>query len=330
VLTPEALAAQDADDTEAPLGEAAAPDQTQQAFAVGDSVRVKLESEMHAQAPRWRKPHLRTPGYIHGARGVIERVCGSFQSPEALAFGGRTRPEVVPTTTLYRVRVPQSQLWTEAVVDAEAVDTVDVEVYQHWLEGVSADDQAPSTPTSTIELTGHGHRHGHGHGDSEHSHGTRTEVELNAVRIEEQKMLPEPRVSIVLLGALLQNGVIEAAALASAVETVERLGSLPAAGAQPDLELDEKGEDDQPGRVGAALVARAWVDDGFRLRLLADASSAAMELGLRASNATATTVLTVLENTPTVHNLVVCTLCSCYPLPILGLSPAWYKSSAYR
>ena len=133
-------------------------------------------------------------------------------------------------------------------------------------------------------------------------------------------MLPEPRAVSVLLGALLGDGVVTPEALAAAVEAVERLGSLPEGG----------GDDAQPGRVGAALVARAWIDDSFRARLLSDASAAAAELGLAASNATATTVLTVVENTAETHNLVVCTLCSCYPLPILGLSPAWYKNANYR
>ena len=82
----------------------------------------------------------------------------------------------------------------------------------------------------------------------------------------------------------------------------------------------------QPGTVGAQLVARAWSDDDFKKKLLEDANAACAELGVAASNSTTATVLTVVENTSAVHNLVVCTLCSCYPLPILGLSPDWYKS----
>lgn len=86
----------------------------------------------------------------------------------------------------------------------------------------------------------------------------------------------------------------------------------------------------QPGTIGAKLVARAWVDENFKAMLLDDANAACAELGIAASNATTTTVLTVVENTPTVHNMVVCTLCSCYPLPILGLSPDWYKARCER
>jgi nitrile hydratase len=74
-------------------------------------------------------------------------------------------------------------------------------------------------------------------------------------------------------------------------------------------------------------VARAWFDPAFRERLLADASAAVAEMGIACP---ADTRLLAVENTPQVHNLVVCTLCSCYPSPLLGLPPDWYKSRSYR
>jgi nitrile hydratase subunit alpha len=77
---------------------------------------------------------------------------------------------------------------------------------------------------------------------------------------------------------------------------------------------------------GARLVARAWTDPPFKARLLADGSAAARESGFEVG----TLKLMVIENTPEVHNLVVCTLCSCYPRMLIGLPPAWYKSAAYR
>jgi nitrile hydratase len=80
-------------------------------------------------------------------------------------------------------------------------------------------------------------------------------------------------------------------------------------------------------RNGARIVARAWVDPAFRGRLLADGTSAAAEFGFVGRQAEE---LVVLENTADVHNLVVCTLCSCYPWAILGLPPVWYKSPPYR
>ena len=75
---------------------------------------------------------------------------------------------------------------------------------------------------------------------------------------------------------------------------------------------------------GSKVVARAWVDPAFKRRLLADGAAAVHELGFSGG------LLSVVENTPTVHNLVVCTLCSCYPAALLGVSPLWYKSFAYR
>ena len=80
-------------------------------------------------------------------------------------------------------------------------------------------------------------------------------------------------------------------------------------------------------RNGARVVARAWADPAYRQRLRDDASAAIAELGyggMQGEN------MIVVENTPKVHNVVVCTLCSCYPWPLLGLPPVWYKSNAYR
>jgi nitrile hydratase len=78
---------------------------------------------------------------------------------------------------------------------------------------------------------------------------------------------------------------------------------------------------------GARLVARAWIDDGFKKRLLADAREAALELELDPGPSP---VVVALENTDTVHHMVVCTLCSCYPKALLGPPPDWYKSLPYR
>ncbi len=106
---------------------------------------------------------------------------------------------------------------------------------------------------------------------------------------------------------LVEKGLVDPAALDALVDTYEhKVGP----------------------RNGARVVARAWVDAGFRARLLADAVAAIEEIGLAAGPQGEH--LTVLENTPAVHNMVVCTLCSCYPWPVLGLPPVWYKSAAYR
>ncbi len=81
---------------------------------------------------------------------------------------------------------------------------------------------------------------------------------------------------------------------------------------------------------GARVVARAWVDDGFRRRLLSGANEALPEVGLSMGGGLQEQRLEVRENTATTHHVVVCTLCSCYPIALLGPSPTWYKSEAYR
>jgi nitrile hydratase subunit alpha len=78
---------------------------------------------------------------------------------------------------------------------------------------------------------------------------------------------------------------------------------------------------------GAKVVARAWTDPKYKARLLKDGTAAIAELGIAGPEGD---YMVVLENTPQVHNLVVCTLCSCYPWPTLGLPPKWYKAPAYR
>jgi nitrile hydratase len=86
-------------------------------------------------------------------------------------------------------------------------------------------------------------------------------------------------------------------------------------------------EHDVGPQNGAKVVARAWLDEAYRERLLADATQAIAELGFGGAEGDN---MVVVANTPTVHNMVVCTLCSCYPWPVLGLPPTWYKSPPYR
>jgi nitrile hydratase subunit alpha len=105
---------------------------------------------------------------------------------------------------------------------------------------------------------------------------------------------------------LTEKGLVDPAALDAIVETYERkIGP----------------------RNGARVVARAWTDPAYKARLLTDATAAIAELGYGGLQGED---MVVVENTPTIHNLVVCTLCSCYPLPVLGLPPVWYKSAPYR
>jgi nitrile hydratase subunit alpha len=105
---------------------------------------------------------------------------------------------------------------------------------------------------------------------------------------------------------LVEKGLVDPAALDALVETYEhKIGP----------------------RNGAKVVARAWTDPAYKQRLLTDATAAIAELGFGGLQGEH---MVAIENTPNVHNLVVCTLCSCYPYSVLGLPPVWYKSAPYR
>jgi nitrile hydratase len=124
---------------------------------------------------------------------------------------------------------------------------------------------------------------------------------------EHQAVPSDPTLRVKALESLLvEKGLVDPAALDALIDTYEhKIGP----------------------RNGARVVARAWVDPAYKMRLLSDAASAIAEVGYGSS---AGEHMVVVENGPKVHNLVVCTLCSCYPWPVLGLPPVWYKSTAYR
>ena len=142
----------------------------------------------------------------------------------------------------------------------------------------------------------HGHHHGPDHGEG-HGHPSLV-IEDEAGNIEGQ----------IIIDAL-QNLLVARNLLApqEVTQEIEKLES-------PGL------------HQGAKIVARAWVDADFRKRLLANGKSAAAELDIKVGEAQ----LVVVENTPATHNLITCTLCSCYPRSILGQPPSWYISKAYR
>ena len=114
------------------------------------------------------------------------------------------------------------------------------------------------------------------------------------------------------------------------VALLEKLiGALTARGilTEADLAAKKAATEKASPATGAAMVAKAWVDPGFRARLIADGSAACKEFGVSLAG---NPPLGVLEDTPSLHHLVVCTLCSCYPRVLLGFPPHWYKSTAYR
>lgn len=118
---------------------------------------------------------------------------------------------------------------------------------------------------------------------------------------------PEPALRVKALETILaRKGLIDPAALDEIIDTYQnRIGP----------------------KNGAMVVARAWTDPEFRARLLEDATAVVADLGFFGRQGEH---VVAVENTPEVHNMVVCTLCSCYPWPLLGIPPAWYKSDAYR
>ena len=131
--------------------------------------------------------------------------------------------------------------------------------------------------------------------EHEHEHGSELrDVELRVRTLE---------------SLLVEKGIVDPAAIDLLVETYEKkIGP----------------------HMGARVVARAWTDAAFRKRLFEDGSAAIEEMEFLTVTGSLPTRIVALENTPTIHNLVVCTLCSCYPTQILGLPPTWYKSAPYR
>lgn len=135
---------------------------------------------------------------------------------------------------------------------------------------------------------------GHSHTHEHHHDGYQAPPEDTALRVKALESL------------LIEKGLIDPAALDAVVETYEhKVGP----------------------RNGAKVVAKAWADPAYKARLLADGTAAIAELGFSGVQGED---MAVVENTPSVHNVFVCTLCSCYPWPTLGLPPAWYKAAPYR
>ena len=138
---------------------------------------------------------------------------------------------------------------------------------------------------------GHGHAHGHHHGHDHHHGSELSDVQLRVRALET---------------VLVEKGYVDPQALDSIVEAYEtKIGP----------------------HIGARIVAKAWLDPAFKTALLADPDKAIASLN---GPDRIGEHLIVVENTPATHNIVVCTLCSCYPWDVLGLPPVWYKSFAYR
>jgi len=138
------------------------------------------------------------------------------------------------------------------------------------------------------------HHGDHHHHDHDHHHGDMSDLAEVDLRVRALESL------------LVEKGYVETATIDTLVDLYEtKIGP----------------------RNGARIVARAWCDENYRKRLLADGTKAIAELGMGGRGGEH---MIVVENTPDIHNVIVCTLCSCYPWPVLGLPPVWYKSAPYR
>jgi nitrile hydratase len=145
-------------------------------------------------------------------------------------------------------------------------------------------------------MTGHDHSHDHHHHHEGHEHG-HTHAAAPSAMAERVKSLE---------ALLVAKKLVDPDSLNALIDTYEhKVGP----------------------RNGAKVVARAWVDPAYKERLMRDATAAIAEFGFTGRQGED---MVVVENTPAVHNMVVCTLCSCYPWPVLGLPPVWYKSAPYR
>jgi hypothetical protein len=241
-------------------------------FVIGQSIRVVDEDKR----VRWRKPHLRIPGYIHGCKGVIDAYLGCFRDPYLLAFRSGGDHSVHPKMHLYRVLffindIEKSRYYGEKTNknDIHTSDSVSVDIFETWLESSPTDSDTSSTFEEVVGFSKdecekhdhnhahendhndhhHDHHHGHHHDhhsshDHGHEHEDRLVVEQNAINLEGVDT-PGKQVGEALLSILLSKGLVTLEALRSIVETLENNG----------LKLS-----------GASIVAKAWVDPEFKKR----------------------------------------------------------------
>jgi nitrile hydratase len=160
---------------------------------------------------------------------------------------------------------------------------------------MAADERKHGDPVRPAPAHGHGHAHDHDH-DHDHDGQPRT-PDTNETGYYEL-------MATAIRELLIEKGVITADEVRKQLEFM----------------------DSRSPALGAQMIARAWADPAYKKRLLADGTKAAAEFGIPMGDAE----LIVVENTPAVHNMIVCTLCSCYPRTVLGLPPDWYKSKSYR
>ena len=303
-----------------------------EAFKVGASVRIKDRTQT-GPASQWRRPFLTVPGSVAGLQGTVSERLGLRSDDSFFALQKSLGLEATCKQYMYVVDIDSEALSK----DPERLVTV--EASQCWLETLKPEAEADAKPSGaakapkapkrrhlrqslkTVAQSMHDFASKHAefrersakiHSEQgrhePHEHLPRSIVEAQAVE-KEGRETPGQRVTEALLQVLTYRGVLAMSAVSRAMEVIDSLGVHP---------------------VGPWIVARAWCDTSFKSLLLEDAHAAIQMLGHEATSSTSTVRIKVVESTPRVHNLVVCTLCSCYPVTLLGLSPAWYKSREYR
>lgn len=323
-------------------------------FDIGERVWVK-QSWPGQPSSMWRRPHLSVPGKLEALEGKVVHKLGMRSDPnffkffEDLGFTGAKNSEhcysveFSPKTRTICIEVFQS--WLQREVSSSSGDIPSTGTAKPLKSPVKAPKrrslkqtlktmvqdmhdasamqvlQLPQSPAQRHQDEDRSRPGGpgrpsrpmshedHDHSDhSDHSHLSRAEVEQAAVD-KEGCEVPGQRLAEALLENLVHKGLIAGTAVARAIEVIESLGLQP---------------------LGPRVVARAWLDENFKRQLLEDANAAIQALD-EANSANSNHVkVKVVESTEKVHNLVVCTLCSCYPVSLLGLSPSWYKSREYR
>eukprot|EP01060_Flectonema_neradi_P007791 TRINITY_DN15502_c0_g1_i2.p1 TRINITY_DN15502_c0_g1~~TRINITY_DN15502_c0_g1_i2.p1 ORF type:complete len:430 (+),score=83.61 TRINITY_DN15502_c0_g1_i2:50-1339(+) len=250
------------------------------AFKPGDKVTVN--SQFHLNTP-WDRPHIRTPGYLFGKQGTIERICGDFPSPTLQALGISNTP-----SPLYRVTFHQKDIWPE--YEGSSTDTIEAEIYESWLQ-VPGNESEPEQVPEPVKKSPHDYLK---HSENENPRYLRV---VEALKV-----------------TLLNKGLITSDGLRSDIEKSENIDEIPV--------------------HGIDMVAKAWTDPAYEELLLKSPKDAMAQFGIHSSGSTTSEhkapLLIVVKNTDEVHNVVVCTLCSCYPTVLLGKPPSWYKSISYR
>ena len=253
-------------------------------------------------------------GFLYGAEGKITALQGIFQNTEAMAFGAKKamQPE-------YKVRFLLGDIWG-ALETNGGMDTVEADVLECWLERVDISSieriqnswpEPPAKKQQTIDQKSH---HGHKHKDR----GTIEQVAVD----KEGPPAPGQHLCEAYVQMVIKKGFVTAEEIRETIAFSEKEAEL---------------------LKGPRIIAKAWSDPKFKAKLLKDTASAVREAGFGtgkwcdsdpgmrpADGEGLGGVIITVENTSKVHNLLVCTLCSCYPKAILGRPPLWYKSSVYR